>query len=56
MLMLREAEIGDVAAEIFSVCALNAETFRLLPPNCFPEQKAHLFISNKIQILSKMIF
>lgn len=56
MLVLREGKIADVAAEIYSACALNDETFRFLPPNSSPEQKAHLFISKKTQVCSNLIF
>lgn len=56
MLVLREGKTADVAAEIYSVCALNDETFRFLPPNSSPEQKAHLFISKKTQVRSNLIF
>lgn len=56
MLVLREGKTADVTAEIYSVCALNAETFRFLPPNSSPQQKAHLFISKKTQVRSNLIF
>lgn len=44
-----------MAAEISSVCALNALTFRVFILNSSLQQKAHLFISRKTQVLSELI-
>lgn len=52
----RVIKIADVAAEIHSVCALNAETVRFLPPNSSPQQKAHLLFPGRSRFSASRYF